>query len=159
MMSNRFKVILFSGKKQEWSAWEERFLAKARRKGFKNLLLGKETIPKSNVTIDTSNDVGKAQKKMVELNDMAYSELTLSMDIKQAGGKVAFSIVKGSKSTDYEDSNSSVAWTRLSKNKYAFKTAPSMVKLEREFRASKLKKGTDPDVWTTNLEELPVRLT
>jgi hypothetical protein len=43
-----------------------------------------------------------------------------------------------------------VAWTHLS-NKYAPKTALSMVKLEREFRASKLKKGTDPDVWIMNL--------
>jgi hypothetical protein len=65
MMSNRFKVILFSGKKQEWSAWEERFLAKARRKGFKNLFLGRETTPKSSAVIDTSNNTGKAQKKMV----------------------------------------------------------------------------------------------
>ena len=102
------RVILFSGKKQDWSAWEERFLAKPRRKGFKRLLLGKETIRKSNVVIDTSNDIGKAQKKMVELNAMAYSELILSMDIKQSGGKVAFSIVKGSKSTEYKDGNGSV---------------------------------------------------
>jgi hypothetical protein len=104
-----------------------------------------QELAKSNATIDTSNDIGKAQKKLVELNDMAYSELILLMDIKQAGGKVAFSIVKGSKSTEYEDGNGSVDWTRLS-NKYLPKTATSMVKLETEFRASRLKKGTDPDV-------------
>lgn len=151
------RVIMFTGKKQDWSAWEERFLAKARRKGFKNLLLGKETIPNSSVLIDESTEPGKVQKKILDLNDMAYSELILSMDIKKAGGMVAFGIVKGSKSNDYEDGNGQVAWTRL-KNKYAPKTAPSMVKLEREFRSSKLKKGTDPDVWITNLEELRDRL-
>jgi hypothetical protein len=36
--------------------------------------------------------------------------------------------------------------------------APSMVKLERAFRASKLKKGKDPDEWITYLEELRDRL-
>jgi hypothetical protein len=48
-------VILFSGKKGDWSAWEERFLAKARRKCFKNLLLGRENIPVSSTcSIKTS---------------------------------------------------------------------------------------------------------
>ena len=34
------RIYSFSGKKQDWSAWEERFLASARRKGFKQILLG-----------------------------------------------------------------------------------------------------------------------
>jgi hypothetical protein len=67
-----------------------------------------------------------AEKKIVDLNDMAYSELILSMDIKKPGGLVAFGIVKGSKSKDYVDENGLVAWSRLT-NKYAPKTAPSMV--------------------------------
>jgi hypothetical protein len=75
------RVIMFTGKEQDWSAWEERFLAKARRKGFKNLLLGKETIPNSSVLIDEATAPRKAQKKILNLNDMAYSELILSMDI------------------------------------------------------------------------------
>jgi hypothetical protein len=79
------------------------------------------------------------------------------MDIEQARGKVAFGIIKGSKPATYEDGNGNIAWTRLSA-KYAPKTAPSMVKLERELRASKLKKGKDPDKWITYLEELRDRL-
>jgi hypothetical protein len=70
---------------------------------------------------------------------------------------VAFGIVKGSKSATYEDGNGQIAWTRLPAN-YTSKTAPSMVKLEREFRASKLKKGEDHDEWITYLEELRDRL-
>jgi hypothetical protein len=79
------------------------------------------------------------------------------MDIEQSRGKVAFGIVKGSKLASYRDGNGHIAWTRLSA-KYAPKTAPSMVKLEREFRASKLKRGKDPDEWITYLEELRDRL-
>jgi hypothetical protein len=45
-------MIIFSCKKQYWPAWEERFLAKARCKGFKNLLLGRVTIPVSSMVID-----------------------------------------------------------------------------------------------------------
>jgi hypothetical protein len=61
------------------------------------------------------------------------------------------------KSTEYRDGNGQVAWTRLSA-KYAPKTAPSMIKLEKQFRESRLKKGKDPDVWITNLEELRDRI-
>jgi hypothetical protein len=36
--------------------------------------------------------------------------------------------------------------------------APSVVKLDKQFRESSLKKGQDPEVWTTELEDLRVRL-
>jgi hypothetical protein len=114
--------------------------------------LGKETIPNSSVLIDDDAVPGEAQRKILDL-----AELILSMDIKKVGGLVAFGIVKGSKSKDYEDGNGQVAWSGL-KNKYAPKIAPFMVKLERDFCSSKLKKGTDPDVWIMNLEELRDRL-
>jgi hypothetical protein len=150
-------VILFSRKKGDWSAWEKRFLAKARRQGFKNLLLGRENIPVSSTVFDEDTPEGLATKKLMDLNNLAYSELILPMDIEQPGGKVAFGIVKGSKSASYMDRNGHITWTHLLA-KYAPKTAPSVVKLEREFRASKLKKGKDPDKWITYLEELSDRL-
>jgi hypothetical protein len=149
-------VILFSGKKGDWPAWEERFLVKAKRKGFKELLLGRVEIPVSDTVIaDTPEGVNT--RRIMDLNDRVYSELILSMDIEQSGGKVTFSIIEGRKSTEYVDGNGAVAWSRLTA-KYAPKRAPSMVKLEREFRSSKLKKGKDPDIWITDLEELRDRL-
>ena len=39
------KVIPFSGKAVDWPVWSEKFLARARRKGYKNILLGKEVVP------------------------------------------------------------------------------------------------------------------
>jgi hypothetical protein len=42
---NTIRVIPFYGKVDEWPIWSERFLAKSRRFGFKDLLLGKLSIP------------------------------------------------------------------------------------------------------------------
>jgi gag-polypeptide of LTR copia-type len=66
-------------------------------------------------------------------------------------------LVKGCKSKDYPDGNAATAWERL-KNKFEPISAPSMVKLEKQFRGLALKKGQDPEVWITELEDLYVRL-
>ena len=50
------RVIQFSGKTKDWPVWEEKFLAKAKRKGFKDVLLGKYKIPKSTVILDENLD-------------------------------------------------------------------------------------------------------
>jgi hypothetical protein len=44
------------------------------------------------------------------------------------------------------------------KNNYETVSAPSMVKLDKQFRDLSLKKGQDPDVWITELECIRVRL-
>ena len=41
----RIKVIPISGNAIDWPLWSEKFLARARRKGYKNILLGKEVVP------------------------------------------------------------------------------------------------------------------
>jgi hypothetical protein len=43
---NTIRVIIFFGKVEERPIWSERFLAKAKRCGFKDLLLRKLSIPK-----------------------------------------------------------------------------------------------------------------
>jgi hypothetical protein len=48
------RVIPFYGKVDEWPIWSERFLAKSRCFGFKDLLLGKLSIP----TVDEKFDKG-----------------------------------------------------------------------------------------------------
>lgn len=152
------KVVLFSGKQEDWFVWEERFLAKAQRRGFKKLLLGKEDdIPKSSDELDITKPNEKKLVKIRNLNEYAYGELVMSMDISKPSGKVAFSIVRSSKSSDYVDGNAAIAWQRLTA-KYAPTTAPSLVKLERQFRQSKLKLKSDPDAWITELEDMRLRL-
>ena len=41
------RVIPFYGKSEEWITWSENFLAKAKRYVFKDVLLGKVRIPKT----------------------------------------------------------------------------------------------------------------
>jgi gag-polypeptide of LTR copia-type len=77
--------------------------------------------------------------------------------VKGSEGKVAFNLVKGRKTKEYPDGNAATAWERL-KNKFEPISAPSMVKLEKQFRALSLKKGEDPEVWITELEDLRMRL-
>jgi hypothetical protein len=66
------------------------------------------------------------------LNKDAYSDLIMSIDTTTSAGKVAFSLVRGTKSANYEEGNAEIAFTRLT-NKYAPKMAPSLAKTNRLF--------------------------
>ncbi len=152
------RVLVFNGKKADWPAWEEKFLAKATRKGIKTILVDDTiVIPKSNEVLDESVESDLKKLATRQMNDLAYSELILSIDTTQSGGKVAFSIVKGSKSTDYKDGNANKAWRGL-KAKYQPNTAPSRTKLHSQFYQSQLRKTVDPEVWITEMEDLRARL-
>jgi hypothetical protein len=154
---NAIRVIPFCGKVEEWPIWSKRFLAKAKRCVFKDLLLGKLSIHKVDEDIDETSDIGKNKSIIIELNKIAYTELILWIDVKASSGKVAFYIIRGCKTKDYPDGNGAIAWERL-KNKYEPVSAPSMVKLEKQFRELSLKKGQDPEVWIIELEDLRVKL-
>jgi hypothetical protein len=126
-------VVIYNGKKKDFSSWEEKWLAKAKRKGYKEVVLGSLPIAKNSDLMEGDTEEEKEEKlKIRELNEFAYSDLILSMDTDKAGGKVAFNIVKRSKSKDYPDGNASTAWEGL-KRKYAPKTAPSLSKLHKQF--------------------------
>jgi hypothetical protein len=107
--------------------------------------------------IDKTSDIVKKKSIIIELIEVAYTELILLIGIKASSGKVAFNIIKGCKTKDYPDGNGAIAWERL-KNKYEPVSAPSMVKLEKQFRELSLKKGQDPEIWITELEDLCVKL-
>ena len=54
------------------------------------------------MAIDTSTTRGKEMKKLRELNETAYEDLILFIDGSTDAGRVAFSIVRGAKtSTTY----------------------------------------------------------
>jgi hypothetical protein len=142
---NATRVITFCGKVEEWPIWSERFLAKAKCCGFKDSLLGKLSIPKVYEDIDETSDIGKKKSIIIKLNEIAYTELILSIDVKASSGKVAFNIIRGFKTKDHPNGNGAIAWERL-KNKYEPVSAPSMVKLEKQFRELSLKTGQDPEV-------------
>ena len=59
------------------------------------------------------------------MNMLAYEELVLSIDDNESAGKVAFKIVKKSKTAENADGDAHLAWTGL-KRKYAPTTAPTL---------------------------------
>jgi hypothetical protein len=107
------KVITFSGKKRDWDAWEEKFLVKAKRKGNKELLQGKLTVPSDSEVLDPDDDEDQAKIGIQEKDELAYGGLILLMDTRESAGKVAFNKVKRSKSSDYPDGNAKVVWKGL----------------------------------------------
>jgi tellurite resistance-related uncharacterized protein len=135
----------------------ERFLAKARRYGFKYVLLGKVKVSRTDEDYDMQSEQRKKLTIAADMIKLAYTELILSIDDKASNGKVAFNLVKGSKNKDYADRNASMACKRL-RNKFGPSSAPSLVTLEEQFRQFSLKKGQDPDIWITELEDNQMRI-
>jgi hypothetical protein len=67
-------------------------LAKAKRYGFKDLLLEKLSIAMANDDFDEVLDIGEKMAKTINLNGIAYTEFTLSIDIKASHVKIALKI-------------------------------------------------------------------
>jgi hypothetical protein len=125
------KVIPFSGKKLDFVAWEEKFLAGARRKGYKEVILGREKIPKDGVVLSSAKEEDKEDIRITEKNEFAYSDLILSIDTTTSAGKVAFNLVRNSKSDDYPDGNSAAAFKNL-RNKYTIQVAQSLLPVQAQ---------------------------
>jgi hypothetical protein len=88
------RVIPFYGKVDEWPIWSERFLAKSRCFGFKDLLLGKLSIPLVDEKFDEGTESGKKKSIAIEMNEIAYTELILSIDVMTSSGKVLLILLK-----------------------------------------------------------------
>ena len=143
------RYLPFRGKKDEWNMWSQKFLAKARKKGYKDILIGKTKIPK---TSDDDYDVDEA-KRLEELNEEAYYDLSTAME-----DKVAFNKVVLAKTDDLPDGDAYLAWKMLN-NKYKPKTAQSRAELKLEFATLKHKDWTKhPDEWIDRLEEIKSEL-
>jgi hypothetical protein len=81
--------------------WSEKFLAKAKRYGFTDFLLGKLSIPRSNAEFDVMSDVGKEKARIIKLNEIAYFKLILLINVKTSSSKTAFNIFKDCKTNQY----------------------------------------------------------
>ena len=147
------KVVTFSGRKKDWPMWEEKFLARASHRGYKMVLT------EDSVAIPKPDETGLTpeQEKVKKLNEKAYMDLILSMNTDQSGGSVAFNIIKSTKKGDYKEGNARLAWKKL-KKKYAPTTAPSLMRMSELYANANLRKGSDPDVYITYLEDLRDRL-
>jgi hypothetical protein len=72
-----FWALNFSGRKEEWLSWSEKFLAKAKRSGIKDVLLGKIEIPTCLDVIDEKTEEGHRLSRIINLNENALKELIL----------------------------------------------------------------------------------
>ena len=132
------KIAPFSGKQNDWAIWKEKFIARARRKGYKEVLIGKKAVPPDSVEIET-----KDEKLLRDANNVAYEDLILLIDGEQAAGRVAFNIVRGAKTSDLKDGDASLAWKRFS-DKYEPKSAPSRLALEPNLT----RRSSEMQIWT-----------
>ena len=72
-------------------------------------MLGKSSIFKSNGVCDDDSDDGKKKVEMAEMNEVAYSEIILSIELITGNGKIAFNLIQGCKTKEYVDGNVTMA--------------------------------------------------
>ena len=156
--NGRISIIPFDGKPEHWPVWEEKFLAHGCRREYKDILLGKTSIPGDSDSIDVSTAEGKAKLKIKQLNQLAYEDIIISIIADEGPGMVVFQLVKGCKTSSIKDGDSSLAWKHLV-NKFAPKAAPNKLELKMEFQKCVLKNPTDdPDEWITRCESIKAKL-
>lgn len=153
------KVIPFTGNKRDWPIWSEKFLARADIKGYRDILLG-EVVVKTD--FEFAEIVDEDEKHKAEairrLNKDAYIDLLLSIGTEHETGRVAFQIIRTSKTKELSSGDARAAWLRL-ESKFESKRAPNRLLLKEKFMNMKLKNPrADPDVWITQLEDLQVQI-
>ena len=119
------RILNFNGKPEEWAIWSGKFLARARRKGYRDVLLGKVTVPSEGRKLKDTDTVEKQNRGH---NIAAYEDLILSMDGSTEAGRVAFGIVNNARSDKLTEGDTHLAWTRLT-GKYESKSAPNRLAL------------------------------
>ena len=101
-----------------------------------------------------SNASNKSIIKLWKLSELAFKDIILSINHTTNQGKTAFHLVDNSVTPQQPDGNCKIAWQKLMQ-KYFPKTAPSYIKLKKEFANSTLGDvSTPPDEWASKLESL-----
>lgn len=153
------KVIPFTGNKRDWPVWSEKFLARGDVKGYKDILTGKVKVPSDDAYDAMEAGAPKTKAKLLrKLNKDAFIDMLLSITADTETGRIAFQIVKGSKTKDLSDGDARAAWKKLN-SKFESTRAPNRLLLKEKFVNSRLKSArSDPDVWITQLEDLQVQI-
>ena len=102
------QVVYFSGKHTDWRMWSLKFLSYAGLKGYKDVLLGTEIVPKANDVINDKDDAGKKLLQAKKNNSMAYSALVLACQ-----DEVIFEAVEEAQKEDLPDEDVTLAWKTL----------------------------------------------
>lgn len=151
--SKGLNALKFSGKKEDFVQWQQRFLAYAYFKDFKDVLQGKSKLIVAAAGNVLTPDEVKSNQVFLKANAQAYSVLHLL--IKDS---VGFGILFNAKTPDHPEGDAATAWEGLIK---VFKPVNSAKKyeLEQQFQKSSLdREQTNPDEWFSILENLRLQL-
>ena len=149
--TSSYRMKPFSGKEEDWVYWETLFLARAEYKGYRTVADGTEAAPSdASVLVVGTND---AEIKLRNANRAGFSELMSFC----TGAKVAFSIVRQSKTNDLPKGCLKTAWAALCE-RYEPTGAEDAEEIVEEYRECKLKKNEDPEEWLAKKNEIRLRL-
>jgi hypothetical protein len=138
------KITSFSGEKKDWKQSSTTFLAKARLRGYRNILLGVEIPP---------NKGSKDFENYVLRNDIAYAEILIACECD-----VCFGIINSSISEILPDGDAKLAWDNLIA-KFEPRTKSSLIQLKKQFLENKLRDSNQyPDQWIQILEGIQKKL-
>ncbi len=155
------RIIKFCGKQADWDGWPEKFLSWAKHRRYKGLLLGRDKVQiqeQLKLAEASNSDSHKKILKLGELNELAYEDSVFLINHTTSSGKVAFSLIKNSKSGDFPKGNWNLAQEYLEK-KNKPDTVPKLLKLEKENTNNSLEDTSkDPDKWITEWESLWVKM-
>jgi hypothetical protein len=144
MESVQVKITPFSGEKKDWERWSTTFLAKARLRGYRNLIIGVEIPP---------NKGSKDYENYVLKNDVAYAEILIACECE-----ICFGIINSSRSETLPDGDAKLAWDNLIA-KFEPRTKSSLIQLKKQFLDNKLRDlNQDPDQWIQSLESMQRKL-
>ena len=155
-VDTNIRVVVFSGKKDDWESWKEKFVVKAAIRGYEGILTGEDKVPDTHNDDGTKKTLKNEDQLIADANKKGFGDLILSIDCTNPAGNVAFAVVKGTKSKTKPSGDLSVAFQRL-KTKYEPSTTPQLMNLTKEFHSKFLKQGQDPDIFFTELEALQVK--
>ena len=147
------RIISFDDKKSSFRKWSKKFLAAAKSRGYKDILLGNQIVPDADMHLDESDETEKLLTKAREANEKAYNDLILACD-----GDIGFNIVDTAVTNDLPDGDAKLAWKNLH-SKFMPKTSANKIQLMAEFANSSLSNWKrDPDMWINELEILRSRI-
>ena len=138
------RYLPFKGKKEDWEMWSAKFLSKARKKKYLDILTGEVK-----VTFEDETNKTTEEKALEKLNKEAYDDLSAAMEDKEA-----FSKVNQAKTNVLKGGCAHTASKNLLA-KYKPKTMQNRAEKKLEFAQSKLTDWTkDPDEWLDELETI-----
>jgi len=124
------KLLPWSGRQEDWRKWSTKFMMRGTAKGYGRILKGIDQVPASDLNVEemreASEEVKKATRKLLHLNDEGFADLVMAMDDSKS-----FNIVMEHENDLYG------AWKALSKV-YDPSSGTALVRLLGDFTSARI---------------------